>query len=125
MPRGNPNWVKKDIEPAVVLAAVNMDEPPVQLVTKIPVKLLYNYVPRGEYDIVGWHKPAIERKNAAGQMIVVEPAKFIEKEPAPPPYPGVGYPNKIWKETVIALPREEAIGLVQTKRAERADAFPA
>jgi hypothetical protein len=90
-----------------------------------PVKLLYNYMPQGEYSKLGWQKPAVERKNAAGQTIVVEPARFVEGETAPAPYPGVGSAGKVWKGSVIGLPREEAIALVDSKRAERADAFPA
>jgi hypothetical protein len=90
-----------------------------------PVKLLYNYMPQGEYSKLGWQKPAVERKNAAGQTILLEPARFVEGEIAPAPYPGVGFAGKVWKGSVIGLPREEAIALVDSKRADRADAFPA
>lgn len=90
-----------------------------------PVLLNKNYVPRGQFEIIGYLKPAVERKNAAGQMVVVEPAEFKEGEMHPAPHPGVGYPNKIWAGTHIRLPLDEAKGLVEKKIADRADALAA
>lgn len=93
-------------------------------VKMFPVKLAYNYQPAGAYEAIGWEKPAVEKKNAAGQIVVVEKAEFIKGEIAPPPYPGVGFPGKVWKGSTIGLPRDEAMALVNAKKAERADAFP-
>jgi len=94
-------------------------------VKMFPVKLSYNYRPQGDYKAVGWHKPAVEKKNAAGQMIVVEPAEFITGEVKPAPVPGVGFEHKIWAGSVIELPLGEARELIKSRRAERADDIPA
>lgn len=111
---------------SVPFVAFEPDKAPAQEPVKMfPVKLLYNYRPFGEFTPVGWHKPAVEKKNAAGQMIIVEPAEFVEGEIKPAPYPGVGFPGKVWAGSVIGLPRDEAIVLINSRRAERADAIPA
>lgn len=90
-----------------------------------PVHLLKNYVPKGLFEIVGHHKAAVEKKNAAGQMIVVEPARFVEGEQRPAPYPGAGFSDKIWSGTVLRLPIDEAKALIGKRLAERADELPA
>lgn len=101
-----------------------------------PVVLNKNYVPKGAYEIVGYVKEAIERKNAIGKMEVIEPEKFIEGEMKPHATPGVGYGPiekdgkvlvnaKIWAGTHIKLPLEEAKHLVSKKIAERADVIAA
>lgn len=101
-----------------------------------PVILSKHYVPKGEYEIIGYLKEAVEVKNAVGQMIIVEPEKFIEGEMKPHETPGVGYGEmmmkdgskvnaKIWAGTHIRLPVEEAKRLVSRKLAERADAIAA
>lgn len=90
-----------------------------------PVVLNKNYCPAGEFEIVGWLRPKVERKDAAGKMITVEPEKFIEGEMHPPPYPGTGFPNKIWAGTTIRLPVDEAKMVVAKKIADRADAIAA
>jgi hypothetical protein len=54
----------------------------------------------------------------------VQEAKFIEGEMAPPPYPGVGFLTKVWADTVLKLPMEEAKRLVSKNLASRADALP-
>jgi hypothetical protein len=111
----------------------DMASEPVKL---FPVVLSKNYVPRGEYEIVGYLREAIERKNALGKMEVIEPEKFIEGEMKPHATPGVGYGEhfdkagkktnaKIWAGTTIRLPVEEAKLLVSKKIAERADAIAA
>lgn len=105
-------------------------------VKMFPVVLNKNYVPKGAYEIVGYLKEAIERKNALGKMEVIEPEKFIEGEMKPHATPGVGYGAieedgkvvlnaKIWAGTTIRLPLDEAKVLVSKKIAERADAIPA
>jgi len=97
-----------------------------------PVVLNKNYVPLGAYEIVGYLKEKVERKNALGKMEVIEPEKFIEREMKPHATPGVGYGAiekdgkvlvnaKIWAGTTIRLPIDEAKVLVSKKIAERAD----
>lgn len=98
---------------------------PVQPSEKLfPVKLLKNYRPAGEFEIVGYHQPEITQKDSAGKVVVTQKAEFIEGQGAPPPFPGVGFDTKIWAETVVKLPMEEAKRLVGKHLAERADAFP-
>ena len=88
-----------------------------------PVILKKNYQPleTTKYEIVGYLKPKVERKDSAGKMLQVEPEKFIEGEMHPAPYPGTGYPGKIWAGTHILLPLEEAKLAVARKLADRAD----
>lgn len=90
-----------------------------------PVVLKKNYAPSGKYEIVGYLKPKVEKKDAAGKMIMVEPEQFIEGEMHPAPYPGTGFPNKIWAGTTIRLSVDEAKSAVVKKIAERADAIAA
>lgn len=92
--------------------------------SKFPVRLLKNYVPTGEYVVVGYHKPALVQKAASGQMVVVEPAAFMHGAVKEPPYPGAGSAGKIWADTVIRLPLEEAKRVIGMKIAERADELP-
>ena len=89
-----------------------------------PVRLLKNYRPAGEHEVVGYHRPEKKQKDTTGKMIVVQEAAFIEGEIAPPPYPGVGFDTKIWADTVLKLPKDEAKNLVGKNLAVRADAFP-
>lgn len=90
-------------------AAPNMtNASPVEAATKpVRMELLRNYVPINLLGVVGWQKPAVMKKNAAGQMVEVEPAEFVPGE-KPAPYPGAGFPNKIWAGTVIEVPEDEA-----------------
>lgn len=90
-----------------------------------PVRLLKNYRPAGNYELVGYHRPEIKQKDSAGKVTVVQEAAFIEGEMSPPPYPGVGFDTKVWAETVVRLPIEEAKRLVGKHLAERADAISA
>lgn len=90
-----------------------------------PVKLLKNYRPAGVFEVVGYHQPEIKQKDSAGRVVIVQRAEFIEGAIAPPPFPGVGFETKIWAETVIKLPVDEAKTVVAKKIAERADAIAA
>ena len=74
----------------------------------VPMKLLKNYRPKGAYEVVGWHRPELKRKDAAGQPLIVQKAEFVKGEAAPSPYPGVGFPDKIWAGTVVRLTEDEA-----------------
>lgn len=80
-------------------------KPPVKMHA---VRLLRNYRPAGPVEIVGWHKDAVRKKSAAGVMVEVSPAEFIRGEMKPAPYPGVGFPGKIWAGTVVKLTEDEA-----------------
>jgi hypothetical protein len=98
---------------------------PVQPSEKLfPVKLLKNYRPAGKYEVVGYHRPEKVQKDTAGKVVVVQEAAFMEGEMSPPPYPGVGFETKVWAETVLRLPVDEAKRLVSKRLAERADAIP-
>lgn len=91
-----------------------------------PVKLLKNYRPANpdKYEIVGYQRQEKRVKDSAGRETVVHEAAFMEGEMAPPPFAGVGFDTKIWAETVVRLPIDEARRLVGRKLAERADAIP-
>ena len=101
-----------------------------------PVILSKNYVPKGEYEIVGYLKEAVKRKDAAGVWRTIEPEEFIEGVMKPHQSPGVGFGPmemkdgtmvnaKIWAGTHIKVPVDEAKYVVAKKIAERADAIAA
>jgi len=107
-----------------------------QRVKLFPVVLTKNHVPASEYEIVGYLKEAVKRKDAAGNWRVIEPEEFIQGEMKPHQSPGVGFGEmimkdgkkinaKIWAGTTIKVPTEEAKYLVSKKIAERADEFVA
>lgn len=104
MPKGYPNPKPEEVSPVIVAAvAEQIDKPKL-----IAMKLERHYVPRGEFEIVGYHKPEVKKKTSTGDWKIVEAEEFVEGEACPPPNPGVGYPNKIWATTVIRVPEEEA-----------------
>ena len=97
-----------------------------------PVTLTKNYVPMGNYEIVGYLKEAIKRKDAAGNWRVIEPEEFIAGEMKPHNSPGVGFGEmvmkdgskvnaKIWAGTQIKVPVDEAKYVIAKKIGERAD----
>ena len=90
-----------------------------------PVVLKKNYVPVGAFEIIGYMKPKVERRDSAGKMLVVEPEQFVAGEMSPAPYPGVGYDGKIWAGTHISLPIDEAKALFAKRIADRADVIAA
>lgn len=85
----------------------------------VSMTLLRHYVPMGDYAIVGHTRPAKKVKNAAGQMVEIEPEAWIEGEAMPPAQAGVGYPNKLWAGTTVRLPKAEAERAYKLKIAER------
>ena len=103
-----------DTAPNVTTPAPAPVEPAVKAVR---MELLRNYVPINLLSIIGWNKPAVTKKNAAGQMVEVEPAAFVEG-PKPAPYPGAGFPNKVWAGTIIEVPEGEARDMRAKKIAE-------
>lgn len=107
-------------EPAAPPAAPAGANPAFELYPDVPaakmvsILLSRHYRPMADYDIVGHWKPAVEVKNAAGKMVEISPATFVEGEPMPPPIAGVGSASlKLWAGTVVRLPSDEA------KRARR------
>jgi hypothetical protein len=108
----------------------NMASEPTKL---FPVLLNKNHVPKGAYEVVGYLKEAVKRKDAAGNWRVIEPEEFIKGEMKPHDSHGVGFgPTfdkdgkvvlnaKIWAGTQIKVPVDEAKFLVANKIAERAD----
>lgn len=90
--------------PNVTTPAEQAPEP----VKGIQMELVRNYVPVSLLRVVGWKKPALMRKNAAGQMVEVEPEEWMEGQAKPAPYPGAGFDNKLWAGTVIEVPEAEA-----------------
>lgn len=74
----------------------------------VPVKLLKNYRPIGDYEVVGHDRPAKLRKNAAGVMVEVEPAEFVADALPEPVLSGTGTGGKIWAGAIIRLPVDEA-----------------
>lgn len=90
-----------------------------------PVVLNKNYAPSGKFEIVGYLKEAVKRKDAAGNWKIIEKEEFVEGQMKPHPSPGVGYDGKIWAGTHIRLPVDEAKAVVAKKIAERADAIAA
>jgi hypothetical protein len=86
-----------------------------------PVTLNKNYCPAGAYEIVGYLKEAVKRKDAYGVERIVEPEEFIPGEMKPHEMPGVGFPDKIWAGTKVRLPLAEAKRLIAKQIAERAD----
>ena len=108
MPKGYPN-TKPEGTPSVTTTD---DTAPAVKLTKI--KLLRNYRPLGDFEIIGHEKPAHYKKNAAGVEVLVEAASFIEGEQPPPATPGTGFADKIWAGAVIRLPTEEAKAIRKT-----------
>jgi hypothetical protein len=88
--------------------------------------------PADTYEIVGYLKEAVKRKDAAGNWRVVEPEEFVQGVMKPHQSPGVGFGAmemkdgktvnaKIWAGTQIKVPVDEAKYVISKKIAERAD----
>jgi hypothetical protein len=86
----------------------------------VRVKLLRNYRPQEAlaadkksrlppvFEIVGHWKPAVVVRNKLGKDEELEPAKFIDGEPAPSSKAGVGYADKLWAGTIVRVTSDEA-----------------
>lgn len=114
-----------DRKPKEIPDMASETAPAVEKPKMFPVILTKNYVPMGEYEIVGYLKEAVKQKDAAGNWRIIEKEEFIEGEMKPHVSPGVGFANKIWAGTTIRVPLDEAKGLVAKKIAERADVIAA
>ena len=77
-------------------------------VKTLAMELKRHYVPHDLVRIVGYQKAARVVKNAGGERVEVEPARFVDGEMYPPIFPGVGFDGKIWAGTVIEVPEAEA-----------------
>ena len=130
MPRGT--YERKPKEPDMSISPEAAAAPQ----KLFPVLLTKNYQPASEYEIVGYLKEAVKRKDAAGNWRVIEPEEFVKGEMKPHASPGVGFGPmemkdgtmlnaKIWAGTQIKLPVDEAKALVSKKLAERADEIAA
>jgi len=80
-----------------------------------PVVLNKNYVPSGKYEVIGYLKEAVKRKDAAGNWKIIEKEEFVNGAVKPHPSPGVGYAGKIWAGTHIRLPLDEAKAVIAKK----------
>ena len=76
------------------------------------VRLLRHYVPIGEHEVVGHQRDSIMGKDAGGREVELRGAQYVKGEGHPAPFPGVGFANKIWANTDIRVPVEEAKALV-------------
>ncbi len=105
--------VEIDIMPQATRDAIDANKPKM-----VPMLLKRNYRPlededgKSNYEIVGhWTEP-VRVRNVAGQIVEVEPAKFIEDKGHPPPTPGIGsHSTKLWAGTIAKFSREEAMQL--------------
>lgn len=89
-----------------------------------PVKLLRNYQPNHEYEVLGYLKPERKEKTASGELVTVDRGGWQEGVMHPAPVVGAYLPNKIWAGTTVKLPIDVAKRLMENKAAERADAIP-
>ncbi len=110
---------KESVNPVMEAAPLPPPPPPKPVGPKMhTVKVLRNIQPIGDYEIVGFHKEAVVRKDTTGRLVEISKAEFVSGEGAPPPYAGVGFKNKIWAGTVIKLNDEETKRFKQAKAVE-------
>lgn len=124
MPRGV--YERKPKENNMTETAVPQPSEPMAKVPEaprkmFPVVLSKNYCPAGAYEIVGYLKKAVLRKDSFGVERIVEPEEFISGEMKPHEMPGVGFQGKIWAGTKVRLTLDEAKNVIAKKIAERAD----
>ena len=121
MPKGVYERKSKEIPHMASETTIAQQAPAASVEKMFPVLLTKNCALSCKYEIVGYLKEAVKRKNAAGTWKIVEPEEFIKGEMKPHTSPGVGFPNKIWAGTTVRLPIAEAKRLIAVKAAERAD----
>ena len=136
MPKGVYERKPKEI-PDMASESTTVAAPAAEKPKLFPVVLSKNYCPIGEYEIIGYLRPEIRQKDAAGVDRIIQTEQFIEGEMKPHVSPGVGFGAmkdekngltvnpKIWAGTHVRLPLDEAKRLVSKKLAERADAIAA
>lgn len=64
--------------------------------------------PEPVFEILGYWKDEIKRKNPAGQEIVIQKREFIKGESKPPALAGTGSPDKLLAGTLVRMRRDEA-----------------
>lgn len=74
----------------------------------VAMQLKKNYAPTSAFRVVGYQRPEIRAKDAAGREQIVQTSAFIDGQMTPPKFPGVGFQNKVWAGTVIEVPEPEA-----------------
>lgn len=92
--------------------------PPPPMVT---IRLNRNYRPRGEYEVLGYWQKEIKVKSPAGIETIVQKREFVQKKDedegsktfgkiksAPAVLAGTGFDSKLWADTVIKVPKDEA-----------------
>ena len=99
-----------ELAPPATQRAIEANKPKTTI-----MRLLKNYRPAGDFEVVGWHKQPKTRKNPAGQLVVIEAGGFIADTddtgkimPAPPALAGTGYADKLLVDTVIRIGSAEA-----------------
>jgi hypothetical protein len=60
------------------------------------------------FEVVGYWKDEIKRKNPAGQEVVIQKREFIKGEAKPPVQAGTGSATKLLAGTVVKLRKSEA-----------------
>jgi hypothetical protein len=121
----NPDWSDQYIKRVITMEKNKAEEPKEEPKERLfPVRLLKSYRPAGNFEVVGYHRKERVQKDSAGNRTVVQEASFIDGEMSPAPFPGVGFNTKVWAETVIRLPIEEARRLLNKNLAAREDALP-
>ena len=100
-------------------AAVEAAIPAPESVKMLAMKLERHYRPTGDYEVVGYMKPEVKKKQPNGDFKVVEPEEFIAGMQAPAPFPGVVSTGKVWASTTIKLPEAEAKNIMRLGIAAR------
>ena len=60
------------------------------------------------FEVVGYWKDEIKRKNPAGQEVIIQKREFIKGEAKPPAQAGTGSATKLLAGTVVKLRKSEA-----------------
>jgi hypothetical protein len=60
------------------------------------------------FEVVGYWKDEIKRKNPAGQEVIIQKREFIKGEAKPPVQAGTGSATKLLAGTVVKLRKSEA-----------------
>jgi hypothetical protein len=104
-----------DRNPVAAVAETTAPEP----VKMLAMKLERHYRPLGAYEVVGYLKKAVTKKFPDGLIKIIEPEEFIPGEQAPAPFPGVVSTGKVWAQTTIKLPEDEAKSIAKLGIASR------
>jgi len=64
--------------------------------------------PEPVFEVLGYWKDEIKRKNPAGQEVIVQKREFIKGESKPPAQAGTGSATKLLAGTLVRLRKDEA-----------------